>query len=215
MATDINLIIKNLLEFYDFRDKVVISVGAGGGQMIEYARPAKKVIAIDNDEGAITKLKENLKQSDLGNKFKVIRSNFFDADVKGDVVLFEICLHEMSDPVLALKKAGTMAPDTVIFDHLPGKWSFYTAETEKIERGWKAIRAAAPRKEAEFNAVQIFKNHDEIYENPSSSSASIFLSIWVIILMMESVLGLFTFDGLSTLLLAGPGLFASLRISFI
>ena len=40
MATDITQVSANLLSFYDFRDKVVVSVGAGGGQLIEYARSA-------------------------------------------------------------------------------------------------------------------------------------------------------------------------------
>jgi len=53
MATDIKKVIEDLLGFYDFDDKVVISVGAGGGQLIEYGRKAKRVIALDNDAEAI------------------------------------------------------------------------------------------------------------------------------------------------------------------
>jgi hypothetical protein len=53
MATDINTIIANLMAFYDFRDKTVISVGAGGGQLIEYGRTAGKIIAVENDPGAM------------------------------------------------------------------------------------------------------------------------------------------------------------------
>jgi hypothetical protein len=34
MATDLNLIITNLLAFYDFTNKTIVSVGAGGGQRI-------------------------------------------------------------------------------------------------------------------------------------------------------------------------------------
>lgn len=44
MATDVNLIIKNLLEFYDFNQKVIVSVGAGGGQFVEYTEDAKNIL---------------------------------------------------------------------------------------------------------------------------------------------------------------------------
>ena len=42
MATDLHLMIKNLLSFYDFAGRVIISVGAGGGQFIEYGLVAKR-----------------------------------------------------------------------------------------------------------------------------------------------------------------------------
>lgn len=164
MATDINRIIQNLLAFYDFKDKVVISVGAGGGQLIKYAEPAKKVIAIDCDEVAIQKLKENLKSTPFEKKFEVIKSDFMDVDVQGDVVLFEICLHEMNNPLAVLKKAQTIASDVVIFDHLPGPWSFYTAETEKIEKSWKAVHSFPIRKEFRFEGEQLFTDYSELFE---------------------------------------------------
>jgi precorrin-6B methylase 2 len=164
MATDISLIIKNLLGFYDFTNKVIVSVGAGGGQMVKYAESAKKVIAIDRDELAIEQLHRSIKALNLEDKFDVIKEDFYKVEAKGDVVLFEICLHEMTNPYEALQKARGMASDVVVYDHLPGKWSYYTAETEKIENGWKAIRKFAIRKEARFDAIQVFKTYDEIYE---------------------------------------------------
>lgn len=45
MATDINQIIDNLLNFYDFKNQTVISVGAGGGQFFEYGYIPKHVIS--------------------------------------------------------------------------------------------------------------------------------------------------------------------------
>lgn len=168
MATDIKQIIKNLLAFYDFTGKTVISVGAGGGQMIAYAEPAKRVIAIDCDPAAIKRLEENLKNSPLGHKFEVITADLNDVDASGDVVLFEICLHEMSDPVQALKKAQGMAKDLVIFEHLPGRWAHYTGEYEKIEKSWKAIRTFKIREEKKFDAIQAFKDYTEIYEKIKS-----------------------------------------------
>ena len=71
MATDIQLVKKNLARFYEFADKEVIHVGAGGGQMIDYVA-AKKVIAIDNDEFAIKLLKEQVRLKGLENKFQLV-----------------------------------------------------------------------------------------------------------------------------------------------
>lgn len=164
MATDIKLIVKNLLEFYDFSGKVVISVGAGGGQMIEYAGPAKHVMAVDSDESAISKLKESLKGNPLEHKFDVIHSNFYDISAKGDVVLFEMCLHEMPDQILALEKAKIIAKDIVIFDHLPGDWAHYTGESEKVENSWKAVHAFKVRREKHYDGIQHFKDYKEVYE---------------------------------------------------
>jgi len=53
MATDINKILKNLYEFYDLADHTIITVGAGGGQLIGYGNKAKKVLAIDYDREAL------------------------------------------------------------------------------------------------------------------------------------------------------------------
>ncbi|HEX7492623.1 MAG TPA: hypothetical protein VF346_00250, partial [Bacteroidales bacterium] len=65
MATDIKKIINNLLEFYDFSSRTIITVGAGGGQLIEYGRISKKVLAIDFDKESLQKLKDNLIRSGL------------------------------------------------------------------------------------------------------------------------------------------------------
>lgn len=52
MATDIGKVIDNLVSVYDFTDKTVVHVGAGGGQLIAYARSALRVIAVDPDAEA-------------------------------------------------------------------------------------------------------------------------------------------------------------------
>jgi len=54
MAADVRAIVANLAEFYDFGSKVVVDVGAGGGQLVEFARPARRVVAVDRiDERSI------------------------------------------------------------------------------------------------------------------------------------------------------------------
>src|SRR5512145_1567490 len=119
MATDIKTIITNLLSFYNFKDQTIISVGAGGGQFIEYARSAQKVYAVDNDKEALNRLHDNLLKANLKDKFTLIHNEFEKINLKGDVVLFEFCLHEMEDAEASIKWALTMAPSVVISDHSP------------------------------------------------------------------------------------------------
>jgi tRNA A58 N-methylase Trm61 len=164
MATDIKTIIANLLAFYDFRDKTIISVGAGGGQLIEYGRTAGKVIAVDNDPSAMEKLRENLKLSGLEDKFTTVLEDFDRTASRGDAVLFEFCLHEMSDPEAAVKHARSLAPDVIIFDHWPGsEWSTIAAEEAKVAAGWQALMHFAMKKEQKHDAVQVFKDYEELY----------------------------------------------------
>ncbi|MCJ7587638.1 MAG: hypothetical protein MUQ00_07040 [Candidatus Aminicenantes bacterium] len=128
MATDYGKIVEDLLAFYDFRDKTVVAVGAGGGQLIEYGRPARKVIAVDNDALALGKLREKLKAAALEDKFTPVLCDFNRAAMTGDAVLFEFCLHELPDAAAALRHAKYLAPDVVIFDHGPGSdWAFFTS----------------------------------------------------------------------------------------
>jgi len=162
MATDIKKVIENLLGFYDFDDKVIVSVGAGGGQLIEYGRNAKRVIALDNDAQAIGRLKEALERNGLAEKFSPQVKDFYEAELKGDVVLFEFCLHEMSDPARAIEHAKSMSNDVVVFDHLPGEWAHYINETEKVRRSWAAVEEHGFRKKITFEAVQSFKDHEEL-----------------------------------------------------
>jgi predicted RNA methylase len=165
MATDIKKIIKNLLEFYDFTDKTIITVGAGGGQLVDYGYTSKKVFAIDQDEKALKALSENLVKKELDTKFTLIHSDFLKTSLKADVVMFEFCLHEMRDVEEAIRHAQTMAPDILISDHWPGsEWAHIVDETEKVNRSWKEIEKFPVRKIVRYDAVQYFKNYQEIYQ---------------------------------------------------
>ncbi len=44
MAADIAAIMRSIEAFYDFTGKSVIHVGAGGGQFVDYAGRARKVL---------------------------------------------------------------------------------------------------------------------------------------------------------------------------
>jgi predicted RNA methylase len=87
------LMVADLLGFYDLRDKTVLSVGAGGGQLIEYGRAAGKVLALDSDAQALEKLRENLRAAGLEDKFVPVLGDFFEVDLRADTVLFEFGLH--------------------------------------------------------------------------------------------------------------------------
>ncbi len=165
MAADIKKIIENLVGFYDFKDRTVISVGAGGGQLVEYGRLARKIFAVDHDEKALDELKKNVEQKGLEKKFAPIRGDFYDTKLKADVVLFEFCLHEMPDPTAALKHAQSMAPEILIFDHFPGsQWAYITSEDEKVTACWLAVECFPLRKKQSFNTAQSFKNYEELYQ---------------------------------------------------
>ncbi len=165
MATDIKKIIENLFEFYDFNNQIIISVGAGGGQFIEYARSAQKVFAIDNDRDALNRLKDRLIKANLTDKFKLIHSEFEQLNLRGDVVLFEFCLHEMKDSELAIKHALTLAPIVLICDHLPdSEWAFIVGEEQKVANSFNAIERFNLRKHQSYKTIQYFADYDELFQ---------------------------------------------------
>ena len=164
MAADYKRIVADLLAFYDLKDKTVLSVGAGGGQLIEYGRAAGKVLALDSDTQALEKLRENLKTAGLEDKFVPILGDFFEIDISADVVLFEFSLHEMSDPGAAVERALGLALAVVVFDHWPGSpWSFIAAEEEKVAASWAALGRFPVKKTRRFETVQVFDGYEQLY----------------------------------------------------
>ena len=168
MATDVGRILDNLLAFYDFGGKTVIAVGAGGGQLAGYGRPAKRVVAVDRDAAAMDKLKESSRQLGLQDRFEYWSGDFCACDRHGDTVLFEFCLHEMDDPAAALGKAMILAPETVVIDHAPNSvWIYYGAEDDKVERSWRALEAFSVTRRSGYNAEQRFRDFQELHEKVS------------------------------------------------
>jgi hypothetical protein len=165
MATDYKRIILNLFDFFDLSGRVVLAVGAGGGQLIEYGRPAAKVIAVDQDPAALAVLREKLAQAGLADKFNLVCSAFLDFREKADVVLFEFCLHEMPDPSAALAHARTLAPAVVVMDHWPGsEWAFIGAEEDKATEAWASIVSSRPERVVSFEASQVFGGFEELWQ---------------------------------------------------
>lgn len=169
MATDISSVIKSLNSFYDFCGKDIIHVGAGGGQFLEYARNARKVIAVDNDALALEILNESIHKMQMDKIYTVMQADYHEINVKGDVLFFEFCLHEMVNPRKALKKGRKIAKDIVIIDHgLGSEWTYYTNEVEIIERSWATVESIGFIKKETYAAVQFFNDYDELYNKVTS-----------------------------------------------
>ena len=165
MATDYQRLVADLLAFYDFTDKAVIAVGAGGGQLVEYGRAAGRVLAVDSSAPALEKLRESLKAAGLEDKFTPVLGDFYEIELRADVVLFEFCLHEMPDPGAAVERARRMAPAVVIFDHWPGsEWSYLAAEEKKVAASWASLVRFSVKKKEMHEAVQSFQDYEELYQ---------------------------------------------------
>ena len=163
MAADYALLTANLHRFYDFAGKVVLVVGAGGGQLLDPACQTKKLIAIDRDREALDKLEAKISASGSRDSIEIVCASLEDVRLSGDVVYFEFCLHETSDPLQALTHARTLAPDSVVFDHLPDSpWSFHAAEEDKVRRSTEAMERFGIRRRQSLSIEQRFTNYDEL-----------------------------------------------------
>jgi ubiquinone/menaquinone biosynthesis C-methylase UbiE len=163
VPTDTAEIVRNLAAFYDFDGKRVVAVGAGGGQLIEYARPAHHVVAVDKDAAAITRLSERVAALGMAYRFTFVTADFMTVPTRGDVVLFEFCLHQMEEPERALDRARSVAPEVLVIDHAPfSRWEWYAAEEAKVAAGWKAALCRAPQRRQSVEALQYFENFSEL-----------------------------------------------------
>ena len=172
MATDVAAVLANLLAFYKFDDKTMISVGAGGGQLAGYGRVARKVIAVDPDGAALAALAERTRALGIEDRFALLEKDFMAVSERGDVVLFEFSLHELPDPAAALAHATTLALDIVIIDHAPGSsWADDVDETEKVAASWAAVAARGTRRTEDYHAVQRFASYQELFDKVKSQGA--------------------------------------------
>ena len=163
MAADYGQLTKDLSRFYDFTSKVVLCVGSGSRQLLDPALRTKKLIAIDHDVEAIRELERNIAAKGIQDSVHVICAHFEDVTLLGDVVYFEFCLHEMVDPQNALTHAKTLAPDIVVFDHLPrSEWVFHAAEEDKVHRSAKAMKRFGVRRRETFRTEQRFRDRAEL-----------------------------------------------------
>ena len=169
MATDIKKLLSNLQRFYEFTGKTIISVGAGGGQLAEYARAAKQVYAIDNDLKAIEMLKNRLEpDKELKQKFTVVHANFYDIDIQADVVFFEFSLHEMAKPKRAIRKARKLAPEVLVADHGPcSEWAWIINEAGKVATIWSVFEKSKLKRLQAHETIQVFSDYTELFNKVS------------------------------------------------
>jgi tRNA A58 N-methylase Trm61 len=165
MPTDISQILANLTSFYSFRDKRVVHVGVGAGNLLGYASLAQSVYAVDSDSSVTALLQSRVATEGLESTVSVVTRDFFEFVVPSDVVLLEFCLHEMKEPERALRHARSLASDVVVIDHLQeSKWLWYADETEGAVKAWAAISAGGPRKTQSYEALQRFDDYGSLQE---------------------------------------------------
>jgi ubiquinone/menaquinone biosynthesis C-methylase UbiE len=163
MATDIAAILQNLESSYDFTGRSVIHVGAGGGQCIGYAGKAHSVLGVDHDAVAVERLKAAIRERGIEDRFRVLQADVQSVSARADVALFEFCLHEIVDPLTALRHALTLAPEVLIVDPTPDSaWAWQLCETEKVLRGWAASEHFRIAFDRTFPGVQRFHDHAEL-----------------------------------------------------
>jgi ubiquinone/menaquinone biosynthesis C-methylase UbiE len=165
MATDIQQVIGNVKKQYKMDNRVVITAGAGGGQFVDYYETAAHIYGIEKEETAMAMLKNKIEEKGLEGKYECIQSDYFDIEIKGDVVVFEFSLHEMNDIKKAMEKGKKIAQEILIIDHSwKSEWITYVDEVEKVERVKEYIDRNKPKKIEHFSGIQKFKDYNELKE---------------------------------------------------
>ncbi len=168
MAADYEQMEQNIRQFYSFSGKKVLGVGAGGGPLTHLVLESRKLIVIDRDPAAIRQWEARVIAEGLQNRVEVIHADFCETSLRGDVVYFEFCLHEMNDPGQALQHALKLAPEVLIFDHLPdSEWAFHAAEEDKVRRSTDALADFACTRQQAFGTEQRFPEYQQLLEKVS------------------------------------------------
>ncbi len=172
MAADYARMSDELTHFYDFRDKVVLYIGAAGRQLLDPATTVERLIAIDKNVEDLRELKRKIEDTGLQDHVEVVGADFVDVRVKGDVVYFEFCLHEMDSAEQTLRHAKSLAPDIVVFDHSANsEWTYYGAEEEKVRASSETMERFGIRRREKFQGEQRFANYGELFEKIKSQGA--------------------------------------------
>ena len=164
MAVDREQLKNDLCRFYDFSDKIVLYVGAGGGQLLYPSIRTKKCILIDQNGALLEKLRIDLAACSAEEAFEIVGSGFDKVTFGGDVVYFEFCLHEMKDPGHMLAHARSLAPETVVFEHaVDSDWSYYAGEDGEVRRATEALQGFAIRRRQMISVEQRFRDYNELF----------------------------------------------------
>ncbi len=163
MAADYAKMSDDLRRFYDFTGKVVLFIGAASKQLLHPSTAVNKLIAIDKDVNALAALRADVAAHGLTDRVEVIGGSFEEVTTPGDAVYFEFCLHEMDDPLHALRHARSLAPDLVVYDHSAGsEWIYYGAEEDKVAHSSADMQEFGIRRRLTFQAEQRFADYDEL-----------------------------------------------------
>jgi len=169
VTVDIRQVVEYLRGFYDFTDRVLIAVGAGGGQFLDVYREARKILAVDRDPEALLRLGEAVAARGLNGRAELMQADFSEITSHAEVVLFEFSLHEMPDPAQALLHARSLAPEVVVFDHAPGsEWTHYIVEEEKVRRSTEAMERCGIKRRSTFRGEHRFEDHAELLARVAS-----------------------------------------------
>jgi hypothetical protein len=161
----------NLHSFYDFQGKIVLCVGAGGGQLLDQSVVTAETVLIDRTLPSLASRNRRSGTNDMQGSIRNVLADFNDVNIPGDVVYFEFCLHEMDDPRRAIDHAQTLASDVVIFEHSPGSaWVFYSGEEEKVRRSAEAVASFTVRRCQTVHAKQVFKDHSQLVAKLSTQA---------------------------------------------
>ena len=172
MAADYKQMEQNFRQFYDFSGKTVVGVGAGGGPFTDLVCESKKLIVIDKDPAAIRQWEARIAAGGLKNRVQIVHADFGVTSPRGDVVYFEFCLHEMDDPRQTLRHALTLAPEVLVFDHLPdSEWAFQGAEEDKVRRSTDALADFNCVRHQAFRNEQRFENYQQLLDRVSGQGA--------------------------------------------
>ncbi len=168
MVVDRNGLTANLTEFYDFRGKSVLYVGAGRGQLLPPNSGVRSVVAIDCDGKSLQVFRREAKSKWAGIPVRFVPRKFETVDARGDVVYFEFCMHLMEDPQYTLRRARSLAPDVVVMDHLPGsEWVYYWAGEDAVRRSTQTVESFGPRRSKKFTAEQRFEEWEALADRLS------------------------------------------------
>ena len=172
MAADYKQMEQNFREFYDFSGKAVVGVGAGGGPFTDLVCESRKLIVIDKDPAAIRQWEARIAAGGLKDRVDIVQADFCATSPRGDVVYFEFCLHEMDDPSQTLRHALTLAPEVLVFDHLPdSEWAFQGAEEDKVRRSTDALADFNCVRHQAFRSEQRFQTYQQLLDKVSPQGA--------------------------------------------
>jgi len=192
VATDIRQLTDNLRGFHDLQGRVILSVGAGGGQFLDAYREARRIVAVDSDPAALQQLETAVAARGLQDRVELMQGDFFDVARRAEAVVFEFCLHEMPDPAKALERARSLAPEVVVYDHAPGsRWTYHTVEEDKVLRSTQAMEVWGIRRRAVFHGEQRFRDYAELRDKVAVQGSTAieriapFQDLWDIVIPMD------------------------------